>query len=417
MLEHVFREGRIGPLALPHRIVMGSMHLGLEGLDDGGRALAAFYRERALGGAGLIVTGGSAVSRVGAGGRNYSFVNDEAAADALGGVADAVHEGGGRVLLQLFHAGRYAYQDSFGLQPVAPSAVYSGYSRCEPRALSHGEILETVADFARGAARARELGYDGVEIMGSEGYLLSQFMAPLTNLRDDQWGGDVERRMRFPLELAAAVREAAGSALAVVYRISGADLVDGGASQEEVLGLAVALADDGLVDALNVGIGWHEARVPTVQLLVPPGAWRPWARAIRDVAGVPVIASNRINTLAMADELLVAGDADFVSLARPFLADAEIVAKGRAADRRAVNVCIACDQACIDRSIFDRRVSCVVNPRAGHELEFPWAEGAAATVGEGAAIAVVGGGPAGMEAARALAADGFRAHLFEAGPR
>jgi 2,4-dienoyl-CoA reductase (NADPH2) len=419
VLEHVFREGAIGPLALPHRIVMGSMHLGLEGVDEDGRALAAFYRERAAGGAALIVTGGSAVSRVGAGGRNYSFVNEDGDAGKLGRVADAVHEGGGRVLLQLFHAGRYAFEDAFGLQPVAPSAVYSGYSRCEPRALSEAEIADTIGDFAAGAARARELGFDGVEIMGSEGYLLNQFMAPATNQRDDEWGGDADRRRRFPLSVAAAVRAAAGPDGAVVYRISGADLVQGGASEEEVLGLAVALADAGLIDALNVGIGWHEARVPTVQLLVPHGAWRPWARALRDVVSVPVIASNRVNTLQLADELLAVGDADFVSLARPFLADAEIVAKGResAAPRtRAVNICIGCDQACIDRSIFDRRVSCVVNPRAGHELEFP-ADVDGAASARGARIAVVGGGPAGMEAARALAVAGFDVHLFEAGDR
>jgi 2,4-dienoyl-CoA reductase (NADPH2) len=408
LLKHVWRPGSIGPLALPHRVIMGSMHVGLEGLDDDGAALAAFYRERAAGGAALIVTGGSAVSLVGAGGRNYSFVNDDADAAKLAAVAAAVHGAGGRVLLQLFHAGRYAYEESFGLQPVAPSAVYSRYSRSEPRELSHEEVLATIADFADGAARAGELGFDGVEIMGSEGYLLNQFTAPLTNLRDDEWGGDALRRMRFPLEVATAVRAAAGPGQAVVYRVSGADLVDGGTPHEELLQLVAALGDGRAVDAVNVGIGWHEARIPTVQLLVPHGAWRPWARTIRGATSVPVIASNRINTLALADELLGAGDADFVSLARPFLADPEIVAKSRARPPRAVNVCIACDQACIDRSIFDQRVSCVVNPRAGHELERGHAVGSAR-------VAVVGGGPAGMEAARALAVAGHAVSLFEAG--
>jgi 2,4-dienoyl-CoA reductase (NADPH2) len=409
-MHHVWRPGSIGPLALPDRIVMGSMHVGLEGLDDDGAALAAFYRERAAGGAALIVTGGSAVSRVGAGGRNYSFVNDDGDSKKLARVAAEVHEAGGRVLLQLFHAGRYAYEKSFGLQPVAPSAVYSRFSGCEPRALTHEEVLATIADFASGAARARELGFDGVEIMGSEGYLLNQFTAPLTNLRDDEWGGDALRRMRFCLEVSAAVRAAAGPGQAVVYRISGADLVDGGTPHDELLELAAALADGGAIDAINVGIGWHEARVPTVQLLVPHGAWRPWARAIRDAVSVPVIASNRINTLALADELLAAGDADFASLARPFLADPEIVTKGRERPPRTVNVCIACDQACIDRSIFDQRVSCVVNPRAGYELERGHADAGRARV----AVAVVGGGPAGMEAARALAAAGHAVTLFEA---
>ena len=415
MFEYAWRAGAIGPLSLPHRIVMGSMHLGLEGLDDGGAALAAFYRERALGGAGLIVTGGSAVSRVGAGGRNYSFVNEDSDASKLARVADAVHGDGGFVLLQLFHAGRYAYEASFGLTPVAPSAVYSRYSRCEPRALSGEEVLVTIDDFARGARRAREFGFDGVEIMGSEGYLVDQFLAPATNLRDDEWGGDAERRMRFALSVAAAVRAAGGLEQAVVFRMSGASLVQGGSSLGEVLELARRLAAGGAVDALNVGMGWHESRTPTVQALVPHGAWRPWARAVTDAVDVPVIASNRINTVALAEDVLAAGDADFVSLARPFLADPEIVDKARDPARgRAVNVCIACNQACIDRSIFDRRVSCVVNPRAGYELELG---GPAAAPGSLACVAVVGGGPAGMEAARALAAAGHRVTLFEAASR
>jgi 2,4-dienoyl-CoA reductase (NADPH2) len=408
-LQHVFSKVAIGPLKLRHRIVMGSMHVGLEAHDDDGRALAAFYAERAAAGAALIVTGGCAVSRVGAGGRSYAFVNEDASASALARVADAVHEAGGRILLQLFHAGRYAFERSFGLQPVAPSAVYSSFSRAEPRALTDAEVRDLIDEFAGGARRAAELGYEGVELMGSEGYLLNQFMAPATNRRDDEWGGDAERRRAFPLAVASAVREAVGSERAIVYRLSGADLVDGGASHEEVLSLAAALAGDGLSDALNVGIGWHEARVPTVQLLVPHGAWLPWTRAIREVVSIPVIASNRINTLDQADAALAAGDADLISLARPFLADPALITRAR--EGRAVNVCIGCDQACIDRSIFDQRVSCIVNPRAGHELEQVGAD-----VG-GASVAVVGGGPAGMEAARSLAGHGGTVTLFEAGPR
>lgn len=407
MLEHVWQPGRIGPLELPHRIVMGSMHLGLESIDPDGGLLAAFYRERAAGGAGLIVTGGSAVSRVGAGGVSYSFINEDAEAGKLAAIPAAVHAHGARVLLQLFHAGRYAFERSFGLQPVAPSAVYSPYSRCEPHALSEEEILATIADFAAGARRAIELGYDGVEIMGSEGYLLSQFMAPATNLREDRWGGDLEGRMRFPLAVAAAVRAAVGPAGAVVYRISGADLVPGGATVEEVVALASRLAS-GPADALNVGIGWHESRVPTVQSGVPHGAWAPWAAAVRAAVAVPVIASNRVNTVALADALVGGGRADFVSMARPFLADPLLVRTSRAGGRR-LNVCIACNQ-CIDQSIFDRRVSCAVNPRAGHELE-------AVVDGGGARVAVVGGGPAGMEAARALAVSGYEVALLEAAGR
>ena len=425
-LAHVFRAGSIGPLELAHRIVMGSMHMGLEGLGDDGRALGAFYAERARAGAGLIVTGGCAVSRVGAAGRSYAFINDPGDASALARVAEMVHEAGGQVLLQLFHAGRYAVPDAFGLQPVAPSAVYSALVRAEPRELTTAEVTDTIADFARGATRARELGYDGVEIMGSEGYLLNQFAAPLTNLRDDEWGGDPERRMAFPLAVATAVRRAIGADRAVVYRISGADLVTGGASEEDVAVLASRLTDTGGVgiargvDALNVGIGWHEARIPTVQMHVPPGAWVPWAAALRRVVPVPVIASNRITSLQLADEVLAADAADFVSLARPFLADPEIIAKGLAgrgngaggSPPRAVNVCIGCDQACIDRSLFDQRVSCVVNPRAGYELELPGDVSLTGTE-----VAVVGGGPAGMEAARTLAAAGAGVTLYEAGAR
>jgi 2,4-dienoyl-CoA reductase (NADPH2) len=407
VLEHVWQPGRIGPLELPHRIVMGSMHLGIESIDPDGSMLARFYAERAAGGAGLIVTGGSAISRVGAGGVSYSFITEDAEAEKLAAIAPAVHAEGGRILLQLFHAGRYAFERSFGLQPVAPSAVFSPYSRCEPRALEEEEILETIADFADGARRAVELGFDGVEIMGSEGYLLSQFMAPATNLREDEWGGDLERRMRFPLAVAAAVREAVGPEGAVVYRISGADLVPGGCTTEEVVALASRLAS-GPADALNVGIGWHESRVPTVQSGVPHGAWAPWAGAVRAAVDAPVIASNRVNTAALADALVEEGFADFVSMARPFLADPLFVRKSREHKRR-VNVCIACNQ-CIDASIFDRRVSCAVNPRAGYELE-PVVDGA------GARVAVVGGGPAGMEAARSLAASGFEVALFEAAER
>ena len=405
MLEHVWQPGAIGPLHLPHRLVMGSMHLGLESVDPDGSMLAAFYAERAAGGAGLIVTGGSAVSRVGAGGVSYSFINEDAEAEKLAAIPQAVHAAGGLVLLQLFHAGRYAFERSFGLQPVAPSAVYSSYSRCEPRALSEEEILATIAEFASGARRACELGFDGVEIMGSEGYLLSQFMAPVTNLREDDWGGDAERRMRFPLAVAAAVREASGPECAVVYRLSGADLVPGGAEIDDVIALASRLAS-GPADALNVGIGWHESRVPSVQSGVPHGAWAPWARAVREAVDVPVIASNRVNTAALADALIGDGFADFVSMARPFLADPLFVRRSRDEPGRRVNVCIACNQ-CIDQSIFDRRVSCAVNPRAGFELE-------PAVAGGGATVAVVGGGPAGMEAARVLAASGFSVTLLEA---
>lgn len=412
---NVLRPGAIGPLPVANRVVMGAMHLNLEGLDDDGAALAAFYAARARGGAGLIVTGGSAVSAVGAGGPGYSMVNDPAHHSALARTARAVHDEGGRIALQLFHAGRYALLGGTGLTPLAPSAVHSRFAGATPRAMTEEEIAATVDDFARGAATARRLGHDAVEVMASEGYLLNQFLSPVTNLRDDAWGGDAERRRSFPLAVLRAVREAVGDDFAVLFRISGADLVPGSSTQEETEDFAVALAEEG-VDAVNVGVGWHESRVPTVQSAVPPGTWARYAEAVKKAlyaAGhrdVPVIASNRVSRLDQAENLL-RGSIDFVSMARPFLADPDLVAKSREGRTELVNVCLACNEACIDRSFGEERVSCLVNPRAGYELDFPEPRPG---VRGGRTYAVIGGGPAGLEAARALAALGHRVELFEA---
>jgi 2,4-dienoyl-CoA reductase (NADPH2) len=407
VFEHALRAGSIGSLRLPNRVVMGSMHLGFE---HSAGTLSAFYAERARGGAGLIVTGGSAVSRAGAGGRNYSFINDPQSSHALGEAARAVHDAGGRIALQLFHAGRYALEESFGLRPVAPSAVPSRFSPNPPHALEEAEILETIDDFARGAARAQEIGFDAVEVMASEGYLLNQFLSPLTNRREDAWGGDFERRSRLARAVLQAIRRSVVAEFPVIFRISGADLMNGSTSALETLDFARVLAAEG-ADALNVGIGWHESAIPTVQHLVPSGVWLPYAAAIKAAVGdLPVIASNRINSLVAAEDVLAAGSADFVSMARPFLADAQIVAKSARGKAELVNTCIACNQACIDRSLLDEPVSCMVNPRAGRELEFP--EGV--TTSRPQRFAVVGGGPAGLEASRALAALGHDVTLFEA---
>jgi len=433
MHEALRRAGAIGALTLPHRVVMGSMHLGLETLDDGGAALAAFYGERARGGAGLIVSGGWAVNEEASGGPSYGVIGDERSRRVLARTVAAVHAGGGRIALQLFHAGRYAVLG--GGRAVAPSAVASRFSREPPEALSDADVRRTVEDFARAAVVARELGFDAVELMASEGYLINQFCSPLTNRRDDEWGGDAARRQRFVLAIVERVRALAG--LPLIVRMSGADLMDGSSSDAEVLGLARALAAAG-ADALNVGIGWHESRVPTVQALVPHGAWIGVAAAIKAAVGpsLPVIAGNRVNRLAQADALLASGACDFVSMARPFLADPELLRRGRRGEP--VNVCIGCNQACIDRSLVDERVSCMVNPRAGRELEdvAPMSGDAArrrdqagvATRPHDEAIgaarrpraaarrrfAVVGGGPAGLEAARELAALGHTVTLFEA---
>jgi 2,4-dienoyl-CoA reductase (NADPH2) len=412
---------RVGSLDLRHRVVMGAMHMGTEAEPDAGEQLAAFYRERALGGAGLIVTGGWAVSREGAAGPGYGLVCEDAGAAALELVARSVRGTGAAIALQLFHAGRYASGEGFGAQPVAPSAVPSRVSRALPRELSAEEVWSAVEDFGRAAARAVELGFGAVEVMGSEGYLVDQFLSPLTNRREDEWGGDAERRLRFGVAVAEAVRAAVGPELPLIFRLTGVELMPGGRELPEVVAFAEALAASG-VDAINVGVGWHESPVPTVQGPVPPGVWAPWASEIRRAvgAGVPVIAGNRVNRLEDAAALLASEEIDLVSMSRPFLADPEIVARSR--DGRPVDLCIACNQACIDRSLVDEHVSCLVNPRAGFEREFPLPDrpmGRKPTYISGfrpigRSFAVVGGGPAGLEAARSLARLGARVRLFEA---
>ncbi len=461
-LPHVFTPVTIGTLRLPHRIAMGSMHLCMEGRDDAGERLAAFYRERAQGGAGLIVTGGWAVSADGAADHSYGVLGADtkrgrpkvrytdagstapATADlrttadgarrALALVAAASAGTEASIALQLFHAGRYALADSPG-EVVAPSAIASRVSRVEPRALGEEEAWDVVAEFAAGAALAKELGFAAVEVMGSEGYLVDQFLSPVTNHREDSWGGDAERRMRFGVEVAAAVREAVGSEFPVLFRMTGAELMPESRPWEEVEAFAAALVGAG-VDALNVGVGWHESAVPTVQGAVPAGAFVPWAEGLKGaitgtsaaMAAVPVIAGNRINRLEDAERILAAGGVDLMSMSRPFLADPRIVEKGRSGG--AVNVCISCDQACIDRSIVGEHVSCLVNPRSGNEVDFPVPH-AVATSGDSRAtvdgsrsagagrsarrrFAVIGGGPAGLEAARALATLGPEVRLYEA---
>ncbi|MCQ1949260.1 FAD-dependent oxidoreductase [Arthrobacter sp. zg-Y859] len=415
MLDRVFSPVSLGRLKLDHRIIMGSMHLNRE---DDPRALAAFYGERAAAGAGLIVTGGAAVNRAGAGGPNYLLINEPEAAARVSPMLDGVHDAGGRLALQLFHAGRYARESTYGLRPAAPSEVYSDFSRALPRALTPGQIEDTLADFAAGAAAARTLGFDAVEIMGSEGYLINQFASPLTNLRQDRWGGDPHRRQAFPLAVLQAVRDAVGPGYPVIYRTSGADFVAGSSSREESAALAVALAREG-ADAVNIGIGWHESGVPSVQGLVPHGRWMEVAGGIRTAltaAGVPVpvIGSNRINSLELAERALAAGHADLVSMARPFLADPAIVDKTRRGESNLVNTCIACNEACIDRSLGAEPVSCLVNPRAGRETEFPLPlRPPRRRGGAPVRVAVVGAGPAGMQAAATVAQAGHPVDLYE----
>jgi 2,4-dienoyl-CoA reductase (NADPH2) len=417
-LERTFSPWSLGGLRLPHRIVVGSMHTGLEVRDDGGAGLAAFYRERVEGGASLIITGGLAVAPEGRGGPDYAVLDDPEAQDRLRTAVAEVHDAGGRICAQLFHAGRYALlnglRDADGrqLHAVAPSAVpWSAARGAVPRELSGAEIEETIGAFARSARIARELGFDAVEVMASEGYLINQFCSPVTNLRDDEWGGDAAGRARFAVGVVRAVR-AAVEALPVVVRLSGDDLMQGAPHPDEYARLAVTLAREG-ADGISVGIGWHESRVPTVQAPVPHGAWLAAAErigaALREAeTSAAVLASNRFTDLRDVEAVLARGTVDAVALARPFLADPRIIERSRVGRFAAVNTCIGCDQACIDRSLVSEPVSCLVNPRAGREAAHP-----ITLTRSRSHVAVVGGGPAGLAAALDLARRGHGVTLFE----
>jgi len=402
------RPGRIGTLELPHRILMGSMHLNLEGNSQNLSRLAAFYRERAEGGAALIITGGVAV--VAAGGSANMFVLTETSdVAALAELAAAVHEVGGKIALQLFHSGRYARRDEVGETPVAPSAVPSRLTGEIPREMTIADIHETVDAFARGAEKAKSAGFDAVEVMGSEGYLLNEFLSPITNRRLDTYGGSVNERMRISLEVVSAIRSRVGGDYPVIFRMSGCDCMPDSTTQAETLEFAKSLEEAG-VDALNVGIGWHESRVPTVQQVVPRGAFASIARCIRQNVHIPVIGANRINVPELADELIAGGYLDFIAPARPWLADGHFARKALAGDRAGLNVCIACNQACLDNTLVRpyRPVSCLVNPRAGVEQMRPITK-----VPVARRVAVVGAGPAGLQAAVTAAQRGHEVVLFE----
>lgn len=411
MLHQVFQTLQLAGLTLPNRIMMGSMHVGLEALPNGMERLADFYAERAKGGAGLIVTGGIPVRPEGGMGDKYASIYRDEHVEALRIIPEKVHAAGGRIALQLFHAGRYAYQEVTGLQPVAPSPIQAPINRTAPRELSGAEVEETIQAFVDAAVRAREAGFDGVEIMGSEGYLINQFLSPVTNHRQDEWGGDFERRSRFGVEIARRVKKAVGSDFPVIFRMSGLDLIPNSTTPEETLQFARLLEQAG-VDALNVGIGWHESQVPTISMMVPRGSYVWVARMVKEAVSIPVIASNRINDLRLAEEILRDGVCDLVSMARPFLADAAIVNKSRAGLFDEVNTCIACNQACLDHVFSGLPASCLVNPEVGREVE--WEIRPAEKKKN---VAVVGAGPAGLEAARVLAARGHRVVLFEKEPR
>ncbi len=408
---HLLAPITLGGLTLRNRVVMGSMHTGLEDHAWDLPKLAAYFRERAAGGVGLAVTGGFAVSKRGWLKPLAGEMTSRLDAARHRQVTDAVHEEGGAIALQLLHAGRYGYTPF----SQSASAVKSPITPFRPSAMTSRQVDRAATSFADSAVLAQKAGYDAVEVMGSEGYLINQFLAARTNHREDAWGGSPARRMRFPIEVVRRTREAVGPDFAIVYRLSLLDLVEDGQTWEETVELALLLEQAG-VSVLNTGIGWHEARVPTIITQVPRAAWAWTTRRLREEVGVPVCASNRINTPEIAEQLLADGTADLVSMARPLLADPDFVAKAAAGRADEINTCIACNQACLDHAFANRRASCLVNPRACRETELVLLPlPSSAPTRPRPTAAVVGAGPAGLSAAASYAERGFAVTLFEKG--
>ncbi|MBC7476957.1 MAG: FAD-dependent oxidoreductase, partial [Pseudorhodobacter sp.] len=400
MFPHMLSPITLGGVTLPNRVVMGSMHTGLEELGDPAR-VARFYARRAEGGVGLMVTGGMAPNPEGGvfPGAAGLYTATDIANHRV--VTNAVHAAGGRIAMQILHAGRYAY----GRDCVSASAVKSPISPFVPRALDQDGIEKQIADMVTAAVRAGEAGYDGVEVMGSEGYFLNQFLALRVNQRTDAWGGSYANRMRLPVEVVRRIRAATGPGFILIYRISLIDLVPDGSTWDEVATLARAIESAG-ASALNSGIGWHEARVPTIATSVPRAAFAGLTARLRTEVGIPVIASNRINAPDVAEALLASGQADMVSMARPFLTDPDFIAKAASGRSARIAPCIACNQACLDHTFSGRLTSCLVNPAACHEAEFDLPPTPPQR------IAVVGAGPAGLACALTAAGRGHAVTLF-----
>jgi 2,4-dienoyl-CoA reductase (NADPH2) len=379
------------------------MHTGLEEAPDGFQKLAAFYAERANGGVALIVTGGIAPNETGCVAENSAKLTSPMETQGHRLITDAVHAAGGKIAMQILHAGRYGFHRKL----VGPSAVKAPINLFKPHELSAEEVEQQIEDFVNCASLAEQAGYDGVEVMGSEGYLINQFIAAKTNMRNDMWGGTFENRIRFPIEIVRRIRDTVGRAFIIIYRLSMLDLVKNGSSWSEVVHLAREIEAAG-TDLINTGIGWHEARIPTIATVVPRAAFT-WVTAkLKGAVSVPLITSNRINTPEVAEKVLARGDADMVSMARPLLADPEFVIK--AAENRAdeINTCIACNQACLDHIFLGKIASCLVNPRACYETELNYVPATRRK-----RIAVVGAGPAGLACAAVAARRGHQVCLFE----
>ncbi|MEF8716653.1 MAG: NADPH-dependent 2,4-dienoyl-CoA reductase [Candidatus Accumulibacter necessarius] len=403
---HLLAPLDLGFTTLKNRVLMGSMHTGLEEAPKGFARLAAFYAERARGGVGLIVTGGIAPNQDGVVMPGAAALENEAQAEKHRQITDAVHQAGGKIAMQILHTGRYAYHRG----AVAPSAVQAPISPIRPRELSEEDIERTLNDYARCAGLAQLAGYDGVEVMGSEGYLINQFVAQQTNFREDGWGGSFENRSRFALETVRRVRATTGPNFIIIFRLSMLDLVEGGSTWDEIVTLAKAVEAAGAT-IINTGIGWHEARIPTIATMVPRAAFVWVTRRLMGEVGIPLVTTNRINAPEVAEEVIASGSADMVSMARPFLADADFVNKAAAGRADEINTCIACNQACLDEIFEGRLTFCLVNPRACRETELLIEKTAAPK-----RIAVVGAGPAGMACALTAAERGHWVTLFDAAP-